>query len=37
MVSLLIKVLHHPYIVKLYDVVETEKYIGIILECASGM
>ncbi|KAG2178655.1 hypothetical protein INT44_001808 [Umbelopsis vinacea] len=31
-----LKVLHHPYIVKLYDVVETEKYIGIILECASG-
>ncbi|KAG2174317.1 hypothetical protein INT43_004340, partial [Umbelopsis isabellina] len=31
-----LKVLHHPYIVKLYDVVETDKYIGIILECASG-
>ncbi|KAL0086985.1 kinase-like domain-containing protein, partial [Phycomyces blakesleeanus] len=26
----------HPYIVKLYDVIETEKYIGIILQCASG-
>ncbi|KAI9319639.1 kinase-like domain-containing protein [Dichotomocladium elegans] len=26
----------HPYIVKLYDVIETERYIGIILECASG-
>ncbi|KAF1798436.1 hypothetical protein FB192DRAFT_1288171 [Mucor lusitanicus] len=28
--------LNHPYIVKLYNVVETEKYIGIILEYASG-
>ncbi|RCH78793.1 hypothetical protein CU098_002101, partial [Rhizopus stolonifer] len=28
--------LNHPYIVKLLDVVETEKYIGIILEYASG-
>ncbi|KAG2223639.1 hypothetical protein INT45_009998, partial [Circinella minor] len=27
---------YHPYIVKLYDVIETEKYIGIILQCASG-
>ncbi|KAI8145956.1 kinase-like domain-containing protein, partial [Fennellomyces sp. T-0311] len=26
----------HPYIVKLYDVIETERYIGIILQCASG-
>ncbi|KAJ8662780.1 hypothetical protein O0I10_001744 [Lichtheimia ornata] len=26
----------HPYIVKLYDVLETERYIGIILQCASG-
>ncbi|KAG2185203.1 hypothetical protein INT44_001993, partial [Umbelopsis vinacea] len=30
------KTVRHPYIVKLYDVLETEKYIGIILECASG-
>ncbi|KAI9268380.1 kinase-like domain-containing protein [Helicostylum pulchrum] len=28
--------LNHPYIVKLFNVVETEKYIGIILEYASG-
>lgn len=31
-----LKTLNHPYIVKLYNVVETEKYIGIILEYASG-
>ncbi|KAI9252141.1 kinase-like domain-containing protein [Sporodiniella umbellata] len=28
--------LNHPYIVKLYDVVETEKYVGLVLEYASG-
>ncbi|KAG0786628.1 hypothetical protein G6F57_008474 [Rhizopus arrhizus] len=28
--------LHHPNIVELYDVIETEKYIGIILQCATG-
>ncbi|KAI7866978.1 kinase-like domain-containing protein [Spinellus fusiger] len=28
--------LRHPHIVKLYDVIETEKYIGIILDYASG-
>ena len=26
----------HPNIVKLYDVFETDKYIGIIMEYASG-
>jgi len=26
----------HPNIVKLYDVFETERYIGIIMEYASG-
>ncbi|KAH8552933.1 kinase-like domain-containing protein [Umbelopsis sp. PMI_123] len=31
-----LRIVRHPYIVKLYDVLETEKYIGIILECASG-
>ncbi|KAI8388842.1 uncharacterized protein BYT42DRAFT_248838 [Radiomyces spectabilis] len=31
-----LKTVCHPYIVKLYDVIETEKYIGIILQCASG-
>lgn len=30
------KTLNHPFIVKLYNVVETEKYVGIILEYASG-
>ncbi|KAI9494190.1 kinase-like domain-containing protein [Zychaea mexicana] len=34
-ISVLRKV-RHPYIVKLYDVIETERYIGIILQCASG-
>ncbi|KAI9313147.1 hypothetical protein BX666DRAFT_1980059 [Dichotomocladium elegans] len=34
-ISVLRKV-RHPYIVKLYDVLETERYIGIILQCASG-
>ncbi|KAI9245064.1 kinase-like domain-containing protein [Sporodiniella umbellata] len=28
--------LRHPYIVKLHNVLETEKYVGIILEYASG-
>ena len=28
--------LKHPNIVRLYDVIETDKYIGIILEYASG-
>lgn len=28
--------LHHPNIVELFDVIETEKYIGIILQCATG-
>ncbi|KAI9254258.1 kinase-like domain-containing protein [Sporodiniella umbellata] len=28
--------LRHPNIVELYDVIETEKYIGIILQCATG-
>lgn len=31
-----LKVLKHPNIVRLYDVIETDKYIGIILEYASG-
>ncbi|RCI03649.1 hypothetical protein CU098_002098, partial [Rhizopus stolonifer] len=31
-----LRVLHHPNIVELYDVIETEKYIGIILQCATG-
>ncbi|ORY97418.1 kinase-like domain-containing protein, partial [Syncephalastrum racemosum] len=31
-----LKTLKHPNIVKLFNVVETEKYIGIILEYASG-
>lgn len=30
------KVLRHPNIVQLFDVIETEKYIGIILQCATG-
>ncbi|KAI9257241.1 kinase-like domain-containing protein, partial [Phascolomyces articulosus] len=34
-ISVLRKV-RHPYIVKLYDVIETERYIGIILQYASG-
>ncbi|RCH82164.1 hypothetical protein CU098_001417, partial [Rhizopus stolonifer] len=28
--------LRHPNIVELFDVIETEKYIGIILQCATG-
>ncbi|RCI07316.1 hypothetical protein CU098_001492 [Rhizopus stolonifer] len=32
----ILKHLNHPYIVKLYDVVETEKYVGLVLEYASG-
>ncbi|KAI8376026.1 kinase-like domain-containing protein, partial [Radiomyces spectabilis] len=31
-----LKTLKHPYIVKLFNVIETDKYIGIILEYASG-
>ncbi|KAF5329573.1 hypothetical protein D9619_009000 [Psilocybe cf. subviscida] len=31
-----LKTLKHPSIVRLYDVIETDKYIGIILEYASG-
>ncbi|KAI8379739.1 uncharacterized protein BYT42DRAFT_569866 [Radiomyces spectabilis] len=31
-----LRTVRHPYIVKLYDVIETEKYIGIIQQCASG-
>ncbi|TFY62253.1 hypothetical protein EVJ58_g3973 [Rhodofomes roseus] len=31
-----LKSLKHPNIVRLYDVIETDKYIGIILEYASG-
>ncbi|CCL99801.1 uncharacterized protein FIBRA_01825 [Fibroporia radiculosa] len=31
-----LRTLKHPNIVRLYDVIETEKYIGIILEYASG-
>ncbi|KAI8984603.1 kinase-like domain-containing protein, partial [Mycotypha africana] len=31
-----LRVLHHPNIVELFDVIETEKYIGIILQCATG-
>ena len=30
------QILKHPNIVRLYDVIETDKYIGIILEYASG-
>ncbi|RCI04531.1 hypothetical protein CU098_009193 [Rhizopus stolonifer] len=28
--------LKHPYIVKLYNILETEKYVGLVLEYASG-
>ncbi|KAI5829750.1 Pkinase-domain-containing protein [Schizophyllum commune Tattone D] len=31
-----LRTLKHPHIVRLYDVIETDKYIGIILEYASG-
>ncbi|KIJ41968.1 hypothetical protein M422DRAFT_229485 [Sphaerobolus stellatus SS14] len=31
-----LKLIKHPNIVRLYDVIETDKYIGIILEYASG-
>ncbi|ORX56738.1 Pkinase-domain-containing protein [Hesseltinella vesiculosa] len=31
-----LRTVRHPYIVKLYDVIENDKYIGIILQCASG-
>lgn len=30
------QIVKHPYIVRLHDVIETEKYIGIVLEYASG-
>ncbi|GAA5985682.1 hypothetical protein JCM11641_001473 [Rhodosporidiobolus odoratus] len=31
-----LKMVRHPNIVRLYDVIETDKYIGIVLEYASG-
>lgn len=31
-----LKAVRHPNIVRLYDVIETEKYIGIVIEYASG-
>ncbi|KAI9487610.1 MAG: kinase-like domain-containing protein [Benjaminiella poitrasii] len=31
-----LRILKHPNIVELIDVIETEKYIGIILQCATG-
>ncbi|KAJ6542784.1 hypothetical protein B0H19DRAFT_1171892 [Mycena capillaripes] len=31
-----LRTLKHPHIVRLYDVIETDKYIGIIIEYASG-
>ncbi|CEP15435.1 hypothetical protein [Parasitella parasitica] len=31
-----LRILRHPNIVELFDVIETEKYIGIILQCATG-
>ncbi|QRW13975.1 Serine/threonine-protein kinase [Ceratobasidium sp. AG-Ba] len=31
-----LRTLNHPNIVRLYDVIETDKYIGIVLEYASG-
>lgn len=31
-----LQLVRHPNIVRLYDIVETEKYIGIILEIADG-
>ncbi|KAH7089316.1 Pkinase-domain-containing protein [Auriculariales sp. MPI-PUGE-AT-0066] len=32
----LVQILRHPNIVRLFDVIETDKYIGIVLEYASG-
>ncbi|KAG1377600.1 hypothetical protein G6F61_006591 [Rhizopus arrhizus] len=32
----ILKNLNHPHIVKLYNVLETEKYVGLVLEYASG-
>ncbi len=34
--SFSVQILRHPNIVHLYDVIETDKYIGIIIEYASG-
>ena len=34
--SAVTQLVKHPNIVRLHDVIETEKYIGIVLEYASG-
>ncbi|KAJ1677685.1 hypothetical protein EV182_005643, partial [Spiromyces aspiralis] len=31
-----LKAVNHPYIVNLYDIIETERYIGIVIQYASG-